>query len=1267
MATLDLLEANDNLSELQKADNAKNALEEIQSENFYGTLKSYYSYRESDNKFNNMSHADLLDYFYNDRSWRNNNTVSMGFDMGNVFGEEDEKRVQEFAYIQQTYEALPSWWDDPNRDFSGWLIDNGGAMLADPVNLIGLGVGGQVAKQGYKQALKQALKGKMASEINERAIKEVAKQNQKQLLGQAVKKGALTEGYIGATVSGGQDAILQNTAIEAGVQDEFSFKQAGLSSAAGFGFGTVFGGAFGYGGFKMTNRGMNKTAVKQLKDIHDYGRSNITGKQLFNDLSVKKPNTKLYKNLTKQEVDQIEARSTLKGNTTNERIKNLRNEKITSKDKPSEGFPLNITRYKKGGYRIYIKNKVKDMIANNEIPTNKKTLDEMVARAEKVGANPTELRKTVKQMLKDPKFKEQFAYIIANADSIAREADDIVMLGNELNRVDLSVSERKSILNELNKRDEAYTELLQQQIELQKAPAQATTAGRVVKDAQRASELKIKPEDPTMHKLKKDSPEEYWKAVGLLTDNEDVILALQHARGAKGWDLASEYVNNNLLSSPDTHILNIVSGLTQTLWKPAVLGLRGANMLTKDKHRAMIIMREALQTLVYQFVYLPHAMKQAGKAFWFGRPILDSAQMKFDNHIRQGQLQRFMNEWAKTGVLGTDNIPIAGRFLQKGLVEPISYTTTLPMRVLSAGDEFLKSMMFKGRMASIINSQILAEDPNFSILKGDQFKKLYKDKKKKLQKQFIDENGKAVEVGKGLDEILDSPLQYAREGSYTQSAYSRNPVTGKDEGQITGYILKQTSGRGKWARAFGLHFINTPSNLLRWNAQHLPFLGRYQFQMRHMLAEAEDVAEKGTFKGFTRKATAGLTSLNPLRKKKYLNPEAAAEANARIQMGWALWGSAFSFAALGKFTGGGSRDYRINKQKEQNTGWQPYSYVTNDGRYISLNRLDPIFTPFFIAADMYDEVNKYLETNEDLPEYIESSMTELALGTVATLTRNLTSKFYTKNMIETINLLLSDDFVNARKPEYVFSAALSRGLFKITPLSGGLRYANRVGDEWERELFTFSDRMRTLDPAELFSNQAYTMPKRNMLGEQINRKTGWLFGLGAETGLWSTPFAMTNFKDSKTAQWIKDRDFQYLPPAKKDEYTKIDLRTIRNDKYQTAYDRWLELKLDIRYTETGVIIKNPEKYKGTQYSLKDFIEKQISDPTSQLYKRPDGLTLGRDEQQLYILRLVRDVERAAYWKMYGEFPQLEDQINKQDEFKKSRFNEAKTAVDMLIQ
>ena len=86
------------------ATNETDALEAIQTEEFYNTLKSYYSYRENDKKFNKMSHADLLDYFYEDRSWRNNNTVSMGMDLSNVMGEDNEQRLKEFAYIAQTYE-----------------------------------------------------------------------------------------------------------------------------------------------------------------------------------------------------------------------------------------------------------------------------------------------------------------------------------------------------------------------------------------------------------------------------------------------------------------------------------------------------------------------------------------------------------------------------------------------------------------------------------------------------------------------------------------------------------------------------------------------------------------------------------------------------------------------------------------------------------------------------------------------------------------------------------------------------------------------------------------------------------------------------------------------------------------------------------------------------------------------------------------------------------------------------------------------------------
>jgi hypothetical protein len=110
---------------LKKPASAKLALEEIQTEKFYTTLKSYYSYRNSSNKFLSMDNADLLEYFYTDRSWKNHNTIGLGIDAAQVFNEDNPERLKEFAYIQQTYNALPSWWDDPNRSFGGWLIDNG--------------------------------------------------------------------------------------------------------------------------------------------------------------------------------------------------------------------------------------------------------------------------------------------------------------------------------------------------------------------------------------------------------------------------------------------------------------------------------------------------------------------------------------------------------------------------------------------------------------------------------------------------------------------------------------------------------------------------------------------------------------------------------------------------------------------------------------------------------------------------------------------------------------------------------------------------------------------------------------------------------------------------------------------------------------------------------------------------------------------------------------------------------------------------------------
>lgn len=1192
---------------LKKAENAAAALEEIQSETFYNTLKSYYSYREADSSFKKMAHADLLEYFYNDRAWRNNNSVSMGFDMANVLGEENEQRLKEFSYIQQTFEQLPSWWDDPNRSFGGWLKDTGGALIADPVNFVGVGVGGQAAKQAYKTALKEALKGKLASEISELSIREAAKQAQQKALGKAVVKGGLYEGGISGVITGAQDAMLQTTAIQSGVQDEFSLAQSGISSAAGFGFGTSFGSVFSYGAFKLTSRTLQKDSVKQLIDLQNFGRSDITGKQLFQDIGVKKEKKNYYQNLSKKEIDKIEEASVVKGNTTSERILNLRktaDEQVTTSDKPPVQ-PFNYTRYKQGAALTYIRNMARELAS--QIGTEKITLIQMEEVADKLGVDPVKLRKLAKSKSKED--RELYGLVIAHGNSMVKESDDIIKLSNELNRVDLTPEERTLILKELQLRDNVLGELLTVQKSLQENYARATTAGRAIKDKERASQLIINPEDIKMQELKKGNPEAFWEAVSKLDDNDQVILALQNARKVNKWDLAAEYVNNNLLSSPDTHLLNIISGLTQTQWKPFVMLLRSANMATKDSARAKVIAREALQTYIYQYAYTGHAIKRALKSFYAGRPLLDSVQLKYDSNIRQGQLQRFINE---TGKLLTEPLGMVGTGVQKGVIEPVSYVTSLPMRVLSAGDEFLKTMMFKGRMAATIQSRILDETPDIGIY-GRKNRAEYKKRFKELEKEYVSDTG----AGIGGDDLINDPLQYAREGSYTQSAYSINPKTGKKEGGITGEVLSWTN-KHRWSRAFGLHFINTPSNLLRWNFQHLPLLGRYQFQMRHMLSKGAD--------------------------GKYLNPEAAAEANARIQAGWLLWGSAYLTAVNGKVTGGGSRDWKENRERERNTGWQPYSILQDDGTYVSANRLDPIMTPFFIAADITDAVKDFLKENKDLPEEVESRYTEAAMAGITMLTRNLTSKFYTKNAFETANFFMSDDFMKSRAPDRVGSSILARAIFKVTPLSGGLRYANRVSDEYERETFTFLDRMRTLGFA---GGRSEVMPQRNMLGEKVNRKTGWLFGLGAEDGLWSSPFAMTKFKNTETSKFFQDRELNYKSPAKVDKHTSIDLRTIRNSKNQTAYDRMLELKTQVKIP-----------YKGKEYQLKDLLETIVADKGSNLYRLPKGIVAGDDYRQKYILSIVQQVEREAYKRMWKEFPILEKTLKTKGIFIREKAEQA---------
>lgn len=1194
-----------------KAQKNFKALDSLLDENFYNTAKSYYAWAEDDKAFSTMSHEDILEKFYNDRAWGNNNTLGMGEDLLNIKNA-DSKRIKEFALIQSTYDALPSFWNDPNRSFGSWLIDNGGAMLADPVNLVGGIIGKTAAKEAYKQTLKQVLKNKIGKQVNNEMLEAVAKQANKKALGAAVTKGAIREGQIGAGAAVLHDTLLQQTRMEAGMQDEFSFKRSAISGAAGFGFGTVFGGLFTAGSFKYNLKSNKNTSIKQLEDLHNYGRDEISGRRLFDDLTIKKNNPSLYKNLTDDEINVIARQSTpLVGKNVKEQIKNMK--KASGKGKPSDEI-LNYNKFEDIDVAKFINFRANELANEKVINTDVVSMEQMRADAAALQANITGEDLMVLAKSKAKEDKQLYALVVAHGDLLARVGDEFIHINRKiLENPNLPKKQMDLLKKERAFNEQVMDDVIPVQKQLNTNIARALTAGRIDKDKQRAAELIVKPENVKLKKLKEGDPEEYYKAIDKLTDNNHVILSLQHAAKVNKWDLAAEYVNNNLLSSPDTHILNIISGLTQTQWKPLVMLLKAGNMGLRRQQGAAKTAREALETYVYTITSLKTALQHSIKALRAGRPLLDSQQMKVDNNIRQGQLQSFINHIGETFV---EPLPFVGKAIQKGIWQPASFAVTTPLRVLSAGDELLKQMMFRGRMTAQINSRIFEGTNNTKQLmnKLDVFsnKDAYKKRFKELEAEYINEHGNAIQdpaMLKNLDQLNNSPLHYAREGTYTQPASSYNPETREMEGGITGAILSMTNTH-KWMRVAGLHFINTPSNLLRFTMQHTPLIGRLQLQMRHMLKKGKD--------------------------GKYLNPEAAMEAQARLNAGWLLWGTAAFAAITGKVTSGGSTDYRKNNQKEDTTGEQTYSLVNEDGEVINFNRLDPLYMPFAIAADLVAAFDRWEQGEDGMPYKVQQQWQEVALGAVASLWRNMSSKFYTQHMLETVDTIFGGKMLS-RDPREVLPKEAAKIAAKFVPASGMLRYADRTGDPYQREIITLSDRLTRLNPFDNNNNPSFmgkdlppVMPRRNMFGEKVYKKNGWLFGLGGEDGIISSPFAQTKLSDRAVATFLRERDFfGYVAPNKKDRKTGLDYRDYRDDKGQTAYDYMLEQKLEAEFT-----------YKGKKLKLINYIEAVVKDKNNPMYKYlPNELnSQGKDLRQDFILKIVKHAEKFAEYKMHEKFP-----------------------------
>ena len=232
---------------------------------------------------------EAIDYYINDRTWKQANVVSIGKEYSYITGKDlKQDQLQRYAYLTKYWDDLPNMFQEGGGTAGQRFFRFGKNLfyaIADPINIIGIGIGGQVAKQAAKKAAAESIKSLTK--------KQLAKQITSGEIGKIGKKAALKAGLTGiaatATVDslalGGADVARQFTEMEVNPEQKYDPLRTGTVAIATFGLssiaqvslagaGSILSTAASKGGKEATKIGTRKIttgettkALKQIEKI----------------------------------------------------------------------------------------------------------------------------------------------------------------------------------------------------------------------------------------------------------------------------------------------------------------------------------------------------------------------------------------------------------------------------------------------------------------------------------------------------------------------------------------------------------------------------------------------------------------------------------------------------------------------------------------------------------------------------------------------------------------------------------------------------------------------------------------------------------------------------------------------------------------------------------------------------------------------------------------------------------------------------------------
>ena len=481
--------------------------------------------------------------------------------------------------------------------------------------------------------------------------------------------------------------------------------------------------------------------------------------------------------------------------------------------------------------------------------------------------------------------------------------------------------------------------------------------------------------------------------------------------------------------------------------------------------------------------------------------------------------------------IGLRKVTTAGDILHNG-IKSITFALTQPVRTLGMVDEFVKQTSYR---ASVLAKASLEADR--LGLEGQN----YKDFIQKTLDGAFDDSGR----------YLDADAMYdAQTRTFSQP------------------LLANTMGKG-FAAFVGQHpmlrlvvpFVRTPINLFRYSHKMLPGLNLFQKEYRQML-------------------------------KGELGANRQADAYGQMVMGIGLATLASNMVFDGRITGAAPSDPGKRKAL-QDTGWQPYSFVSRnpDGSatYTPYNRLDPVGMTLGIFADLTEVGLNFVNG--------EANTEELALAALSATIKNLGDKTY----LQSISAFMDA----ASDPETSLPKLAGNITAGLIPMSSALRNYNP--DPVLRETRGYMDTVLAGLPG--FSTTV--PPQRDAFGDVKERRNV----------MWSTndPNDIVNLEQERM---LTEAGVGVTAPTAQPK-AGVDLREYRLQSGQTAFDRYQELS---------------QRPVDNMPTMKEALAKLILSDKYKLLPDGDG---GTEGTRLWALnKIVRKYRDAALKVLYKENPDL---------------------------